>query len=212
MNSLVDKYNKLAIRLLSRLEAVSKEHSKGKLIYVTSARDSEGKTVAAEMFAYCAASLTNNKVLLVDGNMDNPKIGQDFSIKSETGLSNILVDGKSSSENFHQTLVPNLSVLPAGNKCRSGLLFKKHSVEVLSKAIRDSFDLIFVDSSSLSRSGSNSLATTADGVVIIIDSTSTRREVLQYAMNELNVPPEKILGAVLNKKRYYIPPFILRKL
>lgn len=208
--SLLDKYNKITIRLLSRLEAVSTENPKGKVIYVTSASDAEGKTLASEYLAYCSATLTNNKVLLVDGNMDSPRVAGHFSIKSGMGLSNILVEGRSTSEAYWQTKLPNLSILPAGNKCRSELLFKKNNVEAFCNGIRDTFDLIFVDSSSISRSGSNSLASLADGVVLVIDSTSTRREVLQFAVKELNVRREKILGAILNKKRYYIPRFLLR--
>lgn len=212
MKNLIDKYNKITIRLLSRLESVAKDNNKGKIIYITSASDNEGKTSASELLAYCSASLTNSRVLLVDGNMDNPKVATDFLLEGQRGLSDILIDGENGSEAYKQTSLSNLFVLTAGNKRRSGLLFKKNSVEEIIQQVRESFDLIFVDSSSISRSGSNSLATTSDGVVIIIDSTATRREVLQHTIRELNVPKERILGAILNKKRYYIPSYIHRRL
>jgi uncharacterized protein involved in exopolysaccharide biosynthesis/Mrp family chromosome partitioning ATPase len=209
-SDLIDKFNKIATKLLSRLEVVSPKSQKGKIVYVTSASGNEGKTCAAELLAYCSSYLTNKKVLLVDGNMDIPKVSRDFSIERGAGLSNFLVEGSSCYEAYHKTLFPNLHVLPAGNKRKTGLLFKKNSVEEFTQVIRDSFDIIFIDSSSILSSGSNSFAATADGIVIIVDATLTRRKVLQSAMEDLSMPSDKILGAILNKKRYYIPSFFIQ--
>ncbi len=50
-----------------------------------------------------------------------------------------------------------------------------------------------------------------DSRVVVIDASSTRKQVLSYALSELAVDDEKIIGAVLNKKIRYIPGFIYKR-
>jgi len=212
MSSYSDMFNKITVKMLSRLESINKEDGRGKLIYVTSSSDQEGKSFITELLAYYSASLTNNKVLIIDANMDKPSIASDYSFKNTEGLSDYLVNQDVSNIKGHATNLANLHVISAGTKCKSGLLFKKHDVEQIINKVTDIFDLVFVDSSSVVRSGANSLASLADGVVLVIDSTSTKREVMQYAMQELNLIQDKVLGVILNKRRQYIPKRIYKVL
>ncbi len=197
---------------MSRLEKISSQGTDGKVIYVTSAKDGEGKSFVASWLANTAASITDKKVLIIDGNMESPRLGKLFGIQQEEGFSDVLVDRDWQQIKYCGTTTPNLHILPAGTQRLPGLLFQQRVMDEFLSAAKSRFDLIFVDSASIIRSGANSLAALADGIFVVIDSSSTRWQVLDYAMSELNIDKEKIIGAALNKKVQYIPSFIYDRL
>ncbi|MFB3123892.1 MAG: cobalamin biosynthesis protein CobQ, partial [Candidatus Binatia bacterium] len=54
------------------------------------------------------------------------------------------------------------------------------------------------------------LCAKVDGVVLVVESGRTRRQVAFNAKKQLEEAGGKLLGVVLNKRRYYIPEFIYR--
>ncbi|AFI84259.1 CpsD/CapB family tyrosine-protein kinase [Methylophaga nitratireducenticrescens] len=201
-------FQKMTIRLLSRLEKSAVPSQHGKVVYVTSAGDQEGKSFISASLASHAASITDNRVLLIDANMESPTLHHFFDANEEAGLSDVLIDKEWQSIPYQTTDLDNLFLLSGGGQRRPGLLFKQHVMDAFLNTVKSQYDLIIVDSASIIRSGANSLANLADGIVIVIDASATRKQVLDFALGELNVSEDKILGAVLNKKLRYIPRFI----
>jgi capsular exopolysaccharide synthesis family protein len=206
-----DIFQKTTIRLLSRLEKITETSAKSKVMYVTSAGDGEGKSFVAASIAAHAAAMTDNRVLLIDGNMENPSLHQYFDVPPIPGFSDALRSSDWQNISCLETSIENLFVLPAGSQRRAGLLFKQHVVGEFLEAVKSRFDLVIFDSASIIRSGANSVVNLADGIVVVIDASSTRKQVLSYALSELAVDDEKIIGAVLNKKIRYIPGFIYKR-
>ena len=56
------------------------------------------------------------------------------------------------------------------------------------------------------------LAHRVDAVVMVVEAEKTRWEVAQSAKQRVESGNGKILGIVLNKRRYYIPKFIYKRL
>ena len=208
MSSTKESFQKITIKMLSRIENLERKDKEGLIVYVTSADKGEGKSYVASCLAQNSALATANKVLLVDANMDAPVIHKQYKLDNEQGLSDAIISQEWPSIKIQKSSVTNLFYLTAGSQCKSGLLFKKHVVQDFVSYIRKNFDLIIIDSASIRSSGTNSLVSLVDGIVIVIDTTSTRKQVIQYALDELNVGKEKIIGALLNKKIHYIPKFI----
>ena len=50
------------------------------------------------------------------------------------------------------------------------------------------------------------LAPLVDGVVLVVEAEKTRWEVVSQAKRTLEESGGRILGAVLNRQRYHIPP------
>ena len=55
-------------------------------------------------------------------------------------------------------------------------------------------------------------ASSTDGVVLVVRANRTRREVVQKAIDVLNKARCRLLGVVLNDRRYPIPGFIYRRI
>ncbi len=51
-----------------------------------------------------------------------------------------------------------------------------------------------------------------DGVLLVVRAGHTRREVVQHAKEQIQLHGGKILGVVLNRRRYMIPNFLYRRL
>ena len=51
-----------------------------------------------------------------------------------------------------------------------------------------------------------------DGVVIVIEAGKTREQVAVRAKKELEEAGGKVLGVVLNKRKFYIPEWIYKRL
>ena len=56
------------------------------------------------------------------------------------------------------------------------------------------------------------LASSTAGVVLVVRANRTRREVVQRAVDALNRARCRVLGVVLNDRRYPIPGFIYRRI
>ncbi|MBK7495467.1 MAG: hypothetical protein IPI28_08755 [Candidatus Omnitrophica bacterium] len=56
------------------------------------------------------------------------------------------------------------------------------------------------------------LCALCDGVVLVVKTRKTKREVIQYSQELLVKAGARELGVVLNRVRYYIPEFIYRRL
>ena len=75
------------------------------------------------------------------------------------------------------------------------------------------YQTIVVDCPPLSgSSGALLLATKADGVVLVVEARRVRHEVLNRALAQIEETGARLLGVVLNKRRFPIPNFIYRLL
>jgi Mrp family chromosome partitioning ATPase len=79
--------------------------------------------------------------------------------------------------------------------------------------LRSQFDLIIVDALATNNSILGvALARKVDGVILVIEAGRVRLPSLVAARNLIEVNAGKLLGAVLNKRRFYIPKYIYRRL
>ena len=213
MSCLRNPLQKILLRLLSRLDKVAaKQPGRGQVIYVTSASDGEGKTFMATALAKQATVVSAGRILLIDASIEAPKLHEYFSSNNDVGLSEILSGQDWDDKLCQETKIPNLYILPVGRKHRSGLLFMQDVVSEFLNQVRNHFDLIIIDAASITSSGANSMGGLVDGILLVIDTTSTRREVFEHAIRELKEDQGKIVGAVLNKKKHYIPSSLYRRL
>jgi Mrp family chromosome partitioning ATPase len=81
------------------------------------------------------------------------------------------------------------------------------------KEAKARFDIVLLDSPGIiPYTDSTLLAHEADAVVLVIKAGSTNREVVERARHVLGVPPEKLIGAILNSLEYVIPERIYQSL
>jgi Mrp family chromosome partitioning ATPase len=81
------------------------------------------------------------------------------------------------------------------------------------RELREEFDIVLVDAPPLAHyADAIALGRLSDGVVLVIEAESTRRDSALAAVETLRSSEVKILGAVLNKRVYPIPEKLYSKL
>jgi Mrp family chromosome partitioning ATPase len=107
-----------------------------------------------------------------------------------------------------------LWLLPAGSlAAESANLLSSERLIARCRELREEFDIVLVDAPPLAHyADAIALGRLSDGVVLVIEAESTRRDSALAAVETLRSSEVKILGAVLNKRVYPIPEKLYSKL
>jgi receptor protein-tyrosine kinase len=205
-------YN-LTMGLLARPRASSNGAESppgGRSIFISSARNGEGKTFIATAIARFAASFSTERVLLIDANFERPALHDRFQLGQGTGFAEMLEAGNTAGIVPRESPICNLSVLTAGLNCKPALLFRHLAVRSILAELDAIYGLVIVDGGTTRIAGS--LPESTAGLILVADCQSTRREAAAGALARLKLPPERILGAVLNKKEHHIPAALYKHL
>jgi succinoglycan biosynthesis transport protein ExoP len=174
-----------------------------KMVAITSAEASEGKTATAANLAVVLAQL-GRQVLVVDCDLRKPRLHQVFKLSNRTGLVNQLTTGGTDPRDLYlPTAVPNLYVTPSGTipPNPSELLASDRMREWL-KLARSRFDYVIVDTPpALAVTDATIVGTLADGIVLTLASGKVTREEARACRDRLRMADVKVLGAVLNRYR-----------
>jgi Mrp family chromosome partitioning ATPase len=80
-------------------------------------------------------------------------------------------------------------------------------------ALRECFDLVLIDCAPATVfPDSIALSRKADGVVLVIEAESTRWPVAETVHKQITNAGGKVVGIVFNKRRYYIPGFVYKRI
>ena len=108
----------------------------------------------------------------------------------------------------------NLSVITAGSKLTGAVsLFESERFNKFLTAVRAVYDYIILDGPPVpSFSEARVICSKVDGVVLVVEAGKTREQVAVRAKKELEEAGGKVLGMVLNRRKYYIPEWIYKRL
>jgi protein-tyrosine kinase len=108
----------------------------------------------------------------------------------------------------------NLYVLPSGTKCSMPLsLFQSSAFDDFLKSVRQRFQYVVIDAPPLQGfPESLVLSRKADGVILVVESEKTRKRTALWAKQQIEAVGGKLLGVVLNKRKYYIPDWLYRRI
>lgn len=183
----------------------------GYVIGVTSYHRREGVSTIAANLAKVIGSRQVGKVLLIDANISNPAVHKMMGVGLSPGLTDVLRTC-SAKDSFRQ--VHHVSVLPAGqgDESLSEELTWKRFKNLLSQCKkRYAFTIIDIPSLGQSVDGFK-VVSACDGIVMAIESEQLRLEVAQEWCKQFAAGGVKTIGAVLNKRRFYIPKWIYNTL
>lgn len=166
---------------------------------------------------YYAASLARNpkrKVLLVDANVRSPSLHTMLRVRNETGITDYLLHAESTLPAVITLSSKNFFLLPVGRQ-RNGVvsLFDSESFDHFVETMRQNFDHVVFDCPPLTPfSETRLICSKVDGVILVLHSGKTKRQVALRAKKSLQDAGATILGVVLNKRKYYIPRWLYDKL
>jgi capsular exopolysaccharide synthesis family protein len=173
-----------------------------------------GSSATAINFAITLAKDCQLKVLLAEVNLRTPRFHELFKSDQALGLSDLLTGSVRVASRLKVIRHGNLYVLPwNGNLSGPVGLFESSRFDQVLKIISEQFDYVILDGPPvLSFSESGVICTKVDGVVLVLESGKTRQQVALRAKKELEEAGGKLLGLVLNRRKYYIPEWIYKRL
>lgn len=168
-------------------------------LLVTSAGPREGKTSTAINLATVMAQ-SNQRVLLVDTDMRRPRLHRAFGFGNEIGLTNLMLGEVDYEEAIRPTEVPRLDVLSCGPIPPNPTeLMHTERFRTIVEALSERYDRVIFDSPPvIAVADAMILANMADGVLFVIKTGQTSREVVRRAKSLLEGINAPLLGAVLN--------------
>ena len=171
-----------------------------KVLLITSAVPSEGKTTVTVNLGATLASL-GSKVVIVDCDMRKPCCHRSTGVENNPGFVRCLTGHVELADAILPVPgVPNLSVIPCGPipPNPAEVLSSPVTPELLNK-LRSQFEYVLVDSPPLlSVSDSRILSTLTDAVVLVTRAYSTPYDVVRRARGLLYAAGARILGVALN--------------
>jgi succinoglycan biosynthesis transport protein ExoP len=170
-----------------------------KTITLTSASPQEGKSVTIANMAVSFSQL-GEKVLAIDADLRKPRLHKIFKIKDGTGLSGYLTGRMPLADVIQKTFADNLWLLPSGlHPPNPAELLNSKRMQDLMKIVKDSFDVILVDTPPvLAVLDPLIVSSFSDMTILVIKTNSTKRKPLLKAIEELKKAKASIAGAVFN--------------
>ncbi len=172
-----------------------------KTLLVTSPNPVEGKSLTAANLAVVMAQ-AGLRTVLVDADLRRPSQHRLFGVTNDFGLTNGLVQQELASDGYmHSTDIENLRVVTSGQipPNPTELLGSKRMHKLI-QALRDQADMIILDSPPcLPLADAAVLARQVDGVLLVVDAGSTRRDSAAKAKETLERAGGKVLGVALNR-------------
>lgn len=205
----VESYRLLRTRLM-RIQVSQGLHS----IIMSSTVSNEGKTLTTLNLAQAYASLKDQRVLVVDGDLRTSGLSRFFTPCSGPGLADALAGDANFADVIQATDNPNLYVVSTGQRSASPPeLYASPRWKEFLGWCSECFKLILVDTPPIfPLSDFDLMASACDGIVLVVRAQRTQREVLQKAAAQID--PKKLLGIVYNatqsehrKSKYYNPYF-----
>ena len=196
-SSLAEAYRQLRTSIL-----LSTAGHAPKSLLITSSLPSEGKTTTAVNTAISLAQ-TGAKVLVIDADMRRPRLHSVFGASNAEGLSTIL-----SSDLEDQEILKiiqydkdsKLNLLPSGPiPPNPAELIGSEQMANLLKAMSNHFTHVVVDSPPIASFTDGVLvASMVDGVILVVNSGKSSRQVVRRSRQLLQDIGAKVFGVVLN--------------
>jgi protein-tyrosine kinase len=204
-----EQYQQLKTSLLNRYPDL-----KHKVIMLVSSAENEGCTTTAVNLARALASDDKIKVLLIDGNLRSSSLHQAFGLDNKNGLSDIIRGDSDTEQAIKKTDIENLFVVTGGkNAGNSASILDSSELKPLLDRLKERFDFIILDAPPvILYSDSITLCSDVDGVVFVVEAEKTRCEIAREGKEKLKAAGARILGGVLNKRKYHIPQSVYKRL
>lgn len=180
------------------------DHRQRRLL-ITSALPLEGKSfISSNLCAIIA--MTGHRILLIDADLRRPTQHKLFQLDATLGLSSVLLGEATLEQAIQRTHVPNLDILVGGPLLRPSqspaeLFDSELMVEFLNSIT--GYDIVVIDSSPIGAvSDPLILSRLVDGVLMVVFSNQTPRDLVVQTSSKLKEMHANLLGAIVNKFDY----------
>jgi capsular exopolysaccharide synthesis family protein len=170
-----------------------------KIIQVTSAVPSEGKTTIALSLA-ASAAFAKRKVLFIDADLRHPAATRIFDLQKELGLVDLLLGEADVQDVIRFREKGGYWVLGAGNKTQNPTdLLGSLRMKSMLEAFKEAYDLVVVDTPPLGPVADPMvIAQLCDKVILVVRWGATARALVKECVEKIS-GPRKIAGVAFNQ-------------
>ena len=183
--------------LRSRLYQI-REKMPLKRLMVTSALPKEGKSFVAANLAQVMVRQHGRRALVIDGDLRNPGMHRHLGTPQSPGLADYLLGECDEFAALQRGPMENLFFMPAGRSVPNAPeLLANGRLKMFLQRVEPLFDWIIIDTSPvIPVSDATLVASSCDGVLMVVRSNSTPSDLARRAREEF--PDKLLLGVVLN--------------
>jgi protein-tyrosine kinase len=195
--------------LETRLERGTK-----RVLVFTSAMHGEGVTSLAVGYGRLLAMHGAARVLLVELNARTPSLARTFALPRPEGVTDYFEHGTPLDALVQRPGREDFDILHVGRADPTLIQINLERLlpRLFEEALR-TYDTVIVDAPPVVACPETPpIAPLADGVVLVVHCGRTKRETVERSVKQVEQFKGRVVGIVLNRKRYYIPAFIYRRL
>ncbi len=188
------------------------KHSGGTALMFTSARHGEGTSTVADLFARYLADNVGCRVLLVDADLRTSELTRRYGQENMPGLRDMLVEQVDIENVVRKSDRAGLYFMPAGGRVnKPGRVYHVANFDRRMADLKKKFDVVIFDTApAAAYPDFASFAGVAHGVILVVEAEVTKAEVVEYAVVRIEKVCSRFLGAVINKRRQFIPKAVYR--
>jgi protein-tyrosine kinase len=201
------------VNLYHAIESLLPNRKKRVIEFVGSG-EGEGTSTIAREFARIAIMTLGQNVLLLDADRHNPTQHFFCNVSPEFCLDDVVHSGDGPEKALYRVGKSSLFVsLISRSSSSAGNIFDSPQFDRMWAGLKERFDLILVDAPPATMSSDGfAMFRKADGVVLVVEADKTRWPVVQSVRDKIQQHGGNVLGMVLNKRKYYIPEFLYKRL
>jgi capsular exopolysaccharide synthesis family protein len=169
-----------------------------KRVLITSTIPQEGKSLVATNLACTLGRTTQQKILLVEGDVRRPSLSNLFGAEKAPGLCECLLGERDLRKSVYHLEEPGIWFLPAGSVPKNPLeLLQSATLSAVMNQLSSWFDWIVIDSPPVMPLADTSiLARLADGILMVVRQGVSEKRHLERGLEAIDT--SKLIGSVLN--------------
>jgi Mrp family chromosome partitioning ATPase len=202
------------LRLVQSIFLLRDRTESGSVVVFAAVDSGSGCSSICRQASQVLAQSVPGSVCLVDANFREPTLPSAFGVGNHHGLADALRTSEPIQDYAKLVQGENLWLLSCGSHVAqsAGLLHSERMKKRIAD-LREQFDYVMIDAPPLnSYSEGVALGQFADGLVLVLEANSTRRDATARIAERLHSMQVQILGAVLNKRTFPIPASLYRRL
>jgi protein-tyrosine kinase len=174
----------------------------------------DGSTWICAHVSETLASQVKASICLVDANLRTPFLHEYFRRDNLCGLSDAVLNAGPVRNFVQQINRSNLWILSSGSRSSDpARVLTSGRLRSLLRELAAAFDFVVIDTPPVNLyADAVLLGKLADGMVLVVQASSTRRETARRAKESLESAKVKLLGVVLNKRTFPIPEALYRRI
>lgn len=209
-----ENFRRALLTLRNTIESETREHGTRTIVF-TSAIGKEGKTTVMSAFARVLAIGQGAKILLVDCSVRAPMLHRLFGVENDGGIIEYLEGRKDLPSVVRHLDLPGLDLVTAGITADVDIsmpLFNSDRMAHFMREVRETYEYVLIDTSAILEAPETPIISSySDGVIMVVHVGRTRREVIKRAILMVEKLEGRFIGTILNRKKYFIPEFIYRR-